>query len=601
MDVQLPNPEREGTPRAIAAGLAVGALLAVANLYVGLSVGFWDSGHVTAAVLAYALLSALGRAHGRRETIFALTVAVAAGAMPAVTGLLGPIPALAQLASRAAPSAAGASLWAAAARPSAALLAGWGAALGLLGVLLALLLRRRLIEDENLPFPSGIATAELVSAMHAGGTSSGKARALLIAAALAAAFTWLRDGKLAWIPGLIAIPGALGPTSLASLTAGVGMSPLLAGIGALIGLRVASALLFGSLAAWLLIVPALLRAGATADSAAAFVVWPAVALLVGAAAVSLGKLLRTFGAGARDLAASSSQAARDLSASSNAGRPGAADVPASSAAARSDSRAAAILFAASAAAVLVLGVLLFDLPLLHGLLALAASIPLAALCGRSAGQTDVSPAGQVSQLTQAAFAPLVRGRAALDIGAAAVVSGTSAQTGVTLWSLKAGHLLGSAVRGQAVAALIGSGFGAVLSGAAYAVLFRGNALPKFAMPNAQQWKAFAELTASGAQAMPDGAGKAAAAALAIGALLQILADTKAGRYLPDPTALGIGMLLPIHAAAAAFVGAGASAVWQKARPESHVALGNVVAGGLVAGESVAGLAVAVADVVSKAT
>ena len=552
-----PAVDREATPRALAAGLSVGALLAVANLYVGLSVGFWDSGHVTAAVLAYALMSALGRGHGRRETIFALTVAVAAGAMPAVSGLLGPIPALAQLGSP---------------RPPAALLAGWGAALGFLGVLLALLLRRRLIVDERLPFPSGIATSELVSAMHAGGTSSGKARALLIAAAIAAAFAWLRDGKLALIPGLIALPGAISGVSLASLTLGVGMSPLLAGIGALIGLRVAAALLAGSLTAWLIIVPALLRAGGTADSAAAFLAWPAVALLIGAAAVSLGKLLKTFGAGARDLAASSTQA--------RAGTSG----------------AAVAIFAASAAAVLGLGVLLFELPLLHGLLALLASVPLAALCGRAAGQTDVSPAGQASQLTQAAFAPLVRGRAALDVAAAAVVSGTSAQTGVTLWSLKAGHLLGSTARAQAIAALIGSAAGAVISGAAYAVLFRGNTLPKLPMPNAQQWRTLAELTASGAQALPDGAGKAAAVAFAIGAILQLLADTKAARYLPDPTAFGIGMLLPAHAAAAAFVGAGASAVWQRARPESHAALGNVVAGGLVAGESVAGLAVAVVGV-----
>lgn len=544
----------EATPRALAAGLLVGVLLAVANLYVGLTVGFWDSGHITAAVLAYALLSGFSRGHHPRETAFALTVAAAAGAMPAVAGLFGPVPALLQLGG---------------ARPPVLLLAAWSTALSALGVLIALLLRRRLIEEEKLPFPSGIATAETVAALHQGGSSSGKARALLAAAVLAAAFAWLRDGKLQLVPGVLALPGVILGTPAAALTLGVGISPLLAGVGALIGLRVSAALLVGALVGWVGLVAPLLRGGLGADAAAAFVAWPAVALLVGAAAVSLARLFGTFAAGARDLASASG--------STLLGPP----------------RAALLLAAACTAAVAGLGALLFGLPIQHGLLALAAALPLAALCGRAAGQTDVSPAGQVSQLTQAGFSPLAGGSAALDLGAAAIVSGTSAQTGVTLWSLRAGQLLGSSPRAQALAALIGSLAGAAISGLAYAVLFRPGALPKLPMPSAQQWRAIAELAAAGAAAFPEGAGKAAATGLAAGVILQLLSTTKVGRALPDPTALGIGMLLPVHAAAAAVLGAAASALWQRLRPASQAALGNVVAGGLVAGESVAGLAVAI--------
>ena len=40
--------KRELTVRALAAGLVVGALLAAANLYLGLAVGLWDSGSITA-------------------------------------------------------------------------------------------------------------------------------------------------------------------------------------------------------------------------------------------------------------------------------------------------------------------------------------------------------------------------------------------------------------------------------------------------------------------------------------------------------------------------------------------------------------------------
>ncbi|HEY5678204.1 MAG TPA: OPT/YSL family transporter, partial [Myxococcales bacterium] len=85
------RPAPELTPRALASGLTVGALLCVANLYMGLKTGFWDSGHVTASVLAFALAS--GKLT-RLENNTAQTAATAAGAVPAAAGLLGAIPAL---------------------------------------------------------------------------------------------------------------------------------------------------------------------------------------------------------------------------------------------------------------------------------------------------------------------------------------------------------------------------------------------------------------------------------------------------------------------------------------------------------------------------
>ena len=41
--------EPDFSARALASGLAVGGLLCVANLYMGLKTGIWDSGHVTAS------------------------------------------------------------------------------------------------------------------------------------------------------------------------------------------------------------------------------------------------------------------------------------------------------------------------------------------------------------------------------------------------------------------------------------------------------------------------------------------------------------------------------------------------------------------------
>ncbi|HEX7488318.1 MAG TPA: OPT/YSL family transporter, partial [Anaeromyxobacteraceae bacterium] len=123
----------ELTARALAVGLGIGALLALGNVYMGLKTGWWDSGSITASLIAFALLSVWSRAGGRRasarETNLAQTTAVAVGAAPAAAGLLGAIPALSLLG-----------------RDTPGWIAGsWGLAVGALGVLLALALRRRLI------------------------------------------------------------------------------------------------------------------------------------------------------------------------------------------------------------------------------------------------------------------------------------------------------------------------------------------------------------------------------------------------------------------------------------------------------------------------
>src|SRR5216684_3193303 len=74
--------------RALASGLLVGAILCIANLYMGLKTGLWDGGQITASVLALALAS--GRLT-RLENNVAQTAACAVGGIPAAAGLLGAV------------------------------------------------------------------------------------------------------------------------------------------------------------------------------------------------------------------------------------------------------------------------------------------------------------------------------------------------------------------------------------------------------------------------------------------------------------------------------------------------------------------------------
>src|SRR5262249_18608374 len=172
--------------------------------------------------------------------------AVAAGGMVQTIGVIGPLAAMALLGSP----------------PPSWAIAVWGLSLGLLGTLLALPLARRLITDQRLPFPTGMATSEVIRAMHASSRATRHhARALLASGGAALALTWFRDGRGAWLPSLTALPGAIGGVTLRSLGVAMSWSPAALGIGAIVGPHIGISLLLGAAAAWLGIAPVLVREG----------------------------------------------------------------------------------------------------------------------------------------------------------------------------------------------------------------------------------------------------------------------------------------------------------------------------------------------------
>src|SRR5262249_23227743 len=93
----------------------------------------------------------------------------------------------------------------------------WLAAVSVLGVFMAVPLKRQMINVEQLPFPSGLATAETLRSMHSAGTGAlRKARTLLWSAVVGAGLALWRDGlaPLAGWLGRITGASAIG-TSLA--------------------------------------------------------------------------------------------------------------------------------------------------------------------------------------------------------------------------------------------------------------------------------------------------------------------------------------------------------------------------------------------------
>ncbi|RKH06402.1 OPT family oligopeptide transporter [Corallococcus sp. CA053C] len=557
---------REWTARSLGMGLLIGALLAVTNLYMGMKTGWWDSGSITATVLGFSGLSAYGRRRGvpytPLENNLTQTAASAVGAMPAAAGLLGALPALALL-GVAVPG------WG---------IAAWGLVLGTVGVLVAGLLRRRLLEQEALPFPTGIATAELISTLHAAtptearDTPAGRGRTLVGAGLLAMGVTWLRDARGA-LPAMVGLPGSVGGTALSSLTWGVGVSPMLLAVGMMTGLQLALSMLLGAGVAWGVLAPVLLRVGvvmgAGYESLSAWLTWPGVGLMVGAAVVSLGAQARDFLSAARDL--------RSVGVN-RSGLP----------------RWTLGVAAVACVLAVALGGVLFGLGVPSMVLALVLLVPLCAVCARGAGQTDVSPVSQMGNLTQVVFGGVHPGELAPNVAAGSVVAGAAAQTGVSLWSLKAGHLLGASASRQLAAQLVGVVVGAVVAVPAYLLLVDAYGLgtASLPVPAAAQFRAVAEVSVRGLAGLPPHAGVGALVGCLVGAVLTLASRGRAARWLPSPVAMGIGFITPAFFAVTLCLGAGMAAMarrWSPKVTDDHVpALGS----GALVGESLMGLIIA---------
>jgi uncharacterized oligopeptide transporter (OPT) family protein len=557
--------ESDTTLRALLAGAGLGALLTIANVYMGLKTGWWDPGTITAAVVGYAMVAPGARVRNRpyslRENTITLTAAAAAGGMPASVGLLGAVPALEILGH-------GYPAWQ---------IALWGGALSLLGLLLAFPLRRRFVVQADLPFPSARATAEVVRAVHSTAARAlGQTRGLLIAAAVSAAVTWLRDGRPSLIPGNIWWPWAVGGVAASSLGIGVAVSPMLLGAGAMMGPRVGVSLAAGAVAGWTVVAPYLLRArlcGPEFVSLVGWLMWPGVGLML---AGGLAAFIPARGEGVVDSGSADKASALGMHTAQGRRRWWGA-------------------IGAAAAAVAVLAWRIFHLPLGIGIAAAVGSFALIHVCVRSFGETDMAPLGSLGQLVQLVLALVAPGSGPANVAAASFTAGAGAQSALAVSSFKAGRLLGAPVRAQFRAHLLGLAVGLLVAMPTYALLtgvysLGGVGLPA---PGAAGWQAVAAVAELGAGAIPRGALVGCLAGAGLGAVMAFLERRRPGWwFVPSPAALGVAFLVPPATSLAAALGA---LLWVSVRRwvRTSEEFGPAISAGAIAGESVIGLVVAV--------
>ncbi|KAI5957883.1 OPT8 [Candida margitis] len=150
------------TLRATIVGLLIGSVILISNFQFGLQTGWVSMMSLPAALLGFAVfkLTPLSQNFTDVENVYIQSIAVAVGTGPLCYGFVGIIPAIEKFMTSD-ESGLGRRI-----TFSTKELIIWSMGLGLFGVFFAIPLRKQVIVKEKLPFPSGSATATLISVLH---------------------------------------------------------------------------------------------------------------------------------------------------------------------------------------------------------------------------------------------------------------------------------------------------------------------------------------------------------------------------------------------------------------------------------------------------
>lgn len=276
-----PTPVREFTLRGVLLGALITLAFTAANVYLGLKVGLTFASAIPAAVISMALLYRF-KDSNILENNLVQTQASSAGALSAVIFVL---PSLLML-----------GLWAGFPFWQTALVCAAG---GTLGVLYTVPLRRVMVVQSSLPYPEGVAAAEVLrvgqaqrepGAASTGQRSSGGMVSLAWGTALAALFGFLSGG-------LRLLGDAVNfwlPAGNVVFRVAAGFSPALLAAGYLMGAAAGMAMLLGLVLCWGVVVPWLMASSTLAEgqtlSALALQLWSSKARFLGAGVIGISAL-----------------------------------------------------------------------------------------------------------------------------------------------------------------------------------------------------------------------------------------------------------------------------------------------------------------------
>jgi len=571
-------------------GFLLGGVLAATALYIGAKTGISIGVGLTSVILAFAMfriMAGLGLAQDMTilENNCTQSIATAAGYM--ITPLISSLAAYMLVTGHIVP------WWQ---------MIVWVVVISILGVLVAFPMKRRFINEDQLPFPEGRAAGVVLDSLYTGNAADGmfKARLLAFSGLIAASYQfvcsdgWMRllqfkllrmdswaglqqpwhfverldhyyylaAAKLQWWT-----PTILG-TDVRQLGLRLNLDVAMLGIGGLMGIRVATSCLLGAFLNFAVLAPIMIQRGEIREyvSPAGVLIpisrgeivnqwslWWAVTMMVVGSLVGLLAKPEIF-AGAwkslrrRDKAPQGAKGPDVL---------GHIELPLWM------SWIGVPIFSVLGATVTHV---FFDVPWLLAFASLPLIFVLTVICTNSMALTSWTPTGSLSKITQFTMGAIDRANPASNLIPAGMTAEIASNAANLLSDIKPGYMLGAKPRQQAIGHVIGIFAGSLTAVPLFFLLF----LPpdangvrsvttivsdQFAFPAAMQWKGVADFIARGLSSLPPSALVSMALAAFAAVVFEVLRMRTAGRFPISAVAVGLGVVLPPESCFAMWVGA----------------------------------------------
>jgi putative OPT family oligopeptide transporter len=446
----------------------------------------------------------------------------------------------------------------------------WLCSASLLGILLAVPMRRHYIDEENLTYADGLAAGETIIVLHEGrekGAGAAPVKALAIGG-LASGLLTIFTSFLKLFPDTWLLPG------MAPMNIGFNWSLLSFGSGLLVGWRICMAMAIGTAISWFLLPHYLVTHGMipeeTYPMTLRWVMWPATGLMVAGGLTSLALkwnlIVKTF---------------RGLRSS---------DVKST------DFPMQWVLIGSLVMTVVICLVQYFSMgiPIWLSFIAIILSLPLMLVGLRVLGETNWGPISAMSNMMQAIFAIISPGNVPVNMSSSGLTGTIAVTSEALMQDFKAGQLIRSNSRNLTIAQLMAAPIGSLATALVYPVLRDkfGIGPQGLSSPISVKWAGFAELLTKGLSALPPGCLVGLVIGIAVGIALTLLSE-KFKENVPSPAAIGIGMLIPASVLMTFILGGVGQLIWARASAKTEEDFRIPLASGLIAGEAIIAVVIAI--------
>ena len=527
----------------------------------------------------------------------------------------------------------------------------WLVVVSITGVLMAFPMKRRFINEDQLPFPEGRACGVVLDSLYSGGADVGlfKAKLLYVTAAITAVWEllvldgWQRliqfkilrmnvwaglkepwflhehldDYYYLWLTKMdMAVPRILG-TDIRQLGLRFSLDFSMLGVGGLMGVAVATSVLLGGIINLAILAPVMIQHGdivartlanghvvpiSRAEIVNQWSMWWGITMMVVGSLVGLAAKPEIF-----------TKAFKSMT-TRRSGTPAAGD--------RTDVLAhIEVPLWVSWVGVPIFSVLgawathsFFDVPWLLAFVSLPLIFVLTVICTNSMALTSWTPTGPLSKITQFSIGAIDHLHPASNLLPAGMTAQISANAANLLSDIKPGYMLGGKPRHQVLGHVIGLVSGSLASVPLFFLLFLhpdANGVrdgtqvvsEAFPMPGAIQWKGVAEIIAKGFHGLPFTAVVAMAVAAASALVIEVARMATKGRFPLSAVSIGLGVVLPPESCFAMWIGAVGfwllGRVYRAPGTKAHqiwVEGAEPICAGLISGAALMGIANAIIDV-----